>query len=143
MITFLWMGVIFLFTQLPMFTGKNTGIVVDEVVHSVHSQTSSQSDGTESKVNTSSLNLIIRKLAHVCVFGLLAVFIFQVIKQKKHSYLLAWLFTVVYAVFDEYHQSFITGRVATIRDVGFDAVGATLAIFVVYQRSKNKKTQCL
>jgi VanZ family protein len=45
---------------------------------------------------------------------------------------MAWVFTVLYAIFDEWHQSFIPGRVAASKDVMFDSFGAMVALFIVY-----------
>lgn len=39
----------------------------------------------------------------------------------------AFLFTVVYAVSDEWHQTFVPGRAGAVSDVVVDAAGAALA----------------
>jgi VanZ family protein len=39
--------------------------------------------------------------------------------------------TVGYAIFDEIHQGFAPGRHATRRDVIIDALGATVAVFLM------------
>ena len=53
-------------------------------------------------------------------------------RSKCPKWLIALLICVFYALTDEFHQSFIPGRTATLRDVGFDTLGATLSLFLVY-----------
>ncbi|UCC62920.1 MAG: VanZ family protein [Anaerolineae bacterium] len=49
---------------------------------------------------------------------------------------LAFLLTVLYAVSDEYHQSFVPGRTATLADLFIDAAGAVLGLWLVYRRQE-------
>ncbi|MCC7032400.1 MAG: VanZ family protein [Acidobacteria bacterium] len=44
------------------------------------------------------------------------------------SVLLAWGIAVLYGVSDEWHQSFVPGRMADVRDVIADALGAALGL---------------
>ena len=39
---------------------------------------------------------------------------------------------LLYAITDEYHQSFMQGRVSSFRDVLFDAFGALLVLCVIF-----------
>lgn len=41
-------------------------------------------------------------------------------------------FSFLYACLDEFHQSFVGGRSATLRDIGIDAIGFCLAIGLVF-----------
>ncbi len=43
---------------------------------------------------------------------------------------LVWLLTVAYGAFDEWHQLYIAGRTASVRDWGWDAAGALAACLV-------------
>jgi VanZ family protein len=43
----------------------------------------------------------------------------------------AWALAVAYGVSDEWHQSFVPGRFAELRDLGSDAIGAAIAVAVV------------
>jgi VanZ family protein len=44
----------------------------------------------------------------------------------------AWLIAVLYGVADEWHQSFVPGRVADWRDLLADGVGAALGLGLVW-----------
>lgn len=48
------------------------------------------------------------------------------------SVLAAWLIAVLYGVTDEFHQSFVPARMADLRDVVSDGVGAALGLAVVW-----------
>lgn len=52
-------------------------------------------------------------------------------KEIKYSYI-AIIFCLIYALSDEYHQSFVSGRGASLRDVGFDMLGVALAFLGYY-----------
>lgn len=45
--------------------------------------------------------------------------------------LFAGFFCVMFAVLDEYHQSFTAGRTATLRDVLIDSIGILIGIIVI------------
>jgi len=76
-----------------------------------------------------SLDYILRKTAHLLEFGILAVSLLRLglrkeqEKNKKFVYLGAILFGLLYAIIDEYHQGFVLGREATVRDVLIDGMG--------------------
>jgi len=57
--------------------------------------------------------------------------------NKKSSLYWAALISIVYALSDEYHQTFVFGREGALRDVGFDSLGMVIAYFWFnYKRSK-------
>ena len=112
----LWMFVIFKITASPSATGSST-LTILQNWFGVHGFVAD------------SLNFIIRKFAHVTVFGLLAIFFYFVF--KKNRYLWAWICTTVYAATDEFHQSLVVGRTASIYDVMLDSFGAAVALLLL------------
>ena len=67
----------------------------------------------------------------MAVFGVLALLIWRAIATTTawpRAALVALALTVAYAVTDELHQGFVSGRSASPVDVGIDALGASLAI---------------
>ena len=40
--------------------------------------------------------------------------------------------TMVYGLSDEFHQSFVPGRVADVRDLAADSIGALVSVFLVW-----------
>lgn len=46
---------------------------------------------------------------------------------------LAIFLSFVYAISDEYHQSFVPGRYGTVRDLGYDMLGVGIAFLKRYK----------
>lgn len=78
---------------------------------------------------------ILRKAAHMMEFGVLCVFLWRAIRQHgvRDSLALAAgaVIALLYAASDEFHQSFVSGRAATLRDVGFDLSGILIAVVLI------------
>ncbi|WP_101842998.1 VanZ family protein [Halobacillus sp. Marseille-P3879] len=95
------------------------------------------------------IEFFIRKGAHIGVFFVLALLIyfalFYTVQQNKNKPLLAasaWAGTVLYAVFDEWHQGLTPNRTPYAGDVLLDAFGGGLAVFVilsVHRKNGRKK----
>jgi VanZ family protein len=76
-------------------------------------------------------DLHFKKGGHVLGYLLLAVAYLRGIgRSKPGAFLLAWNMAVLYAVSDEIHQSFVPGRGPWAVDVGIDAAGAFLGLFL-------------
>ena len=133
-----WMVSIFCFTQLPYFTGKNTSDAIQKVVVKEHNAINTPNADS---VDINVLNLIVRKTTHVMVFGFLAMLLYQFLKRFRYAYPLAGFLTFLYAITDEYHQSFMPGRVSSFRDVLFDSLGAFLVLsFMLLINRKRKQS---
>lgn len=79
------------------------------------------------------LHFFVRKLAHFSLFAILGFFsLLSLVTYKKVHFafrcIFAFLLSVLYAVSDEYHQTFVDGRVGCVQDVLIDSVGALTAI---------------
>lgn len=80
----------------------------------------------------------IRKIAHMTEFGILAVLVFGAIKYyakiatKRMHYMVAWGISVCYAATDEFHQLFVPDRSGNLFDVCVDALGACIALMLLY-----------
>ena len=75
-----------------------------------------------------------RKIAHFLEFaalGLLLCWLFQALRWRCPR-LLAWTATALYAISDEWHQSFQKTRTASWRDVGIDCAGALAGVLICY-----------
>jgi VanZ family protein len=79
-----------------------------------------------------SWDYFVKKSAHAIVYGLLALSYLRAL--PKQSYFWAWLFAILYAATDEFHQSFVPGRHASPVDVLlFDNLGAMITLFLHYR----------
>lgn len=82
-------------------------------------------------------DFIAKKLAHILEYGFFATLLYRALigqgVKKKKAGLYSIVFSVIYGATDEFHQSFIPGREPAIRDVIFDTIGATLAIYTIWK----------
>lgn len=68
---------------------------------------------------------VVKKGGHIVGYGLLALSYLHWFRYNKKYYWLAWLMAVFYAATDEFHQSYVAGRSASVFDVlVFDNLGA-------------------
>jgi hypothetical protein len=81
-------------------------------------------------------DFIVKKAAHVIEYAILSTLIFRALYNsgvsKKASVYVSFILCVVYALTDEFHQSFTPGREPRLRDVGFDTIGAGLAQYLIW-----------
>jgi VanZ family protein len=74
---------------------------------------------------------VFKKGAHMLGYGLLAMAYWYALHFTKRYWWLIFILVILYAVSDEYHQSFVPGRHPSWVDVFFyDGGGAALMMFV-------------
>lgn len=85
-------------------------------------------------------DMLIKKGGHVLGYGLLSLLYWHGFVWKRKYRPFAWLFSVLYAMTDEFHQSFVGGRYPSIWDVViFDNLGALVALWLTGQYIKQKR----
>ena len=85
---------------------------------------------------------IVKKGGHMFGYGLLSWAHWYALDMKPNKRWLAWLLTILYAVTDEYHQSFVAGRSASAWDVFvFDNLGALISIWLVHAYEEKRRAQ--
>ena len=95
-----------------------------------------------------SVHFVVRKFVHLGEYAVLALLLFRAVVCVANLtwslWLLGvsiWIVCVVFATTDEFHQSFVRSRTASVRDLMIDSVGAILgllsgAVFAA-RRSRN------
>lgn len=85
-------------------------------------------------------DLILSATAHAILFGVLAVLWARALGGRRRGLLLAFALTMLYALLDEFHQTFVPGRHADPWDLLFDGLGAALALglWAWWQRHRSK-----
>ncbi len=77
----------------------------------------------------------VRKAAHFSIYGILGVFVClsvsSFIETKIIAYLTALSITIILAILDEFHQSFVPGRSMEFTDVMIDGLGAAIFSLVI------------
>lgn len=81
------------------------------------------------------INLPMRKFAHATVFIILAILIMICLRtfelELMPSFIITVLVSFMYALFDEYHQTFISGRTGQVSDSLIDTLGALVGAILV------------
>lgn len=80
------------------------------------------------------------KLHHFIAYALMGVLAWQAMSHKlsgNRLWLVSVLFCSLYGVSDEFHQSFVPGRLAETGDWIADTMGAVLSTVILYRLRKN------
>ena len=83
---------------------------------------------------------IVKKSGHVLGYAILAFLYWYGVGVDRNKRWLAWLLAIAYALTDEFHQSFISGRHPSIWDVLiFDNIGALISLWLASKNFKQKQ----
>lgn len=90
-------------------------------------------------------DLLIKKGSHALGYGLLGLAYYYALPPRLsivYRWLMAFLMAVLFALSDEFHQSFVEGRNSSIVDVLIDGGGAALALLfgAAYPSNSNSKS---
>lgn len=94
----------------------------------------SESDEIQYYSKSETFMIILRKTAHVLEFlglSMSVIFALSAYYSDVKSIGIGFVWSFLYACFDEAHQLLIPGRTANIRDVGIDTIGILLGILLV------------
>ena len=133
----LWMSLIFFLSHQDKDESKRTSEIVLWLLNIVQIDIES--------LRESNFIFVMRKVAHLSVYFVLSLFshrVFNLYLSGTKLWVYIWSFCVIYASTDEFHQTFVLGRVGTIVDVGIDAIGAFLGICLLIFL-KNRQNQSL
>ena len=88
----------------------------------------------------------VRKAAHMTEYAILGLLSFAfycgILKKEVRQFLAALLTAAVYAATDEFHQYFIPGRSAEVRDVCIDTLGAAIGLAILFFTLKVARKHC-
>jgi VanZ family protein len=91
------------------------------------------------------IHFFIRKGAHMTEYGILYLLSWRVFQGtgspawKWRRAVGALLFAALFAASDEYHQSFVPSRQASVRDVMIDITGASLALLCIWAWKRRRR----
>ena len=133
----IWAGLIFMFST-NVFSAGNTGGILADLLRYFFSALSDD--------NIQLIHTLIRKLGHFSEYFILAVLILRALRQepgeKLHTRQLVFGLglTALYAASDEFHQTFVPSRTASIADVMLDIFGGLCGTLWFYRRDKAKRS---
>ncbi len=138
---FVWLGVIFA-GSTDIFSTQQTSRYLVPFLRWLDPQIS---------ISTiAAIHFALRKLGHLIEYAVLAAFLWRALRngtsmRAKMSTLFAgvWVVCAILGATDEFHQSFIASRSASLLDVMIDNSGAVvgLAICVVFAAWANRKSE--
>lgn len=126
---FVWSMIISGFSAQNSQTSSGLSRKIAEVVSSMLYGTGLDTLPVQQQQN---LEFFIRKLAHFseyAVLGILLAVLVWLYKKPMVWYGICGMYCCAFASIDEWHQSFVPGRVASIKDVCIDTAGAITGIF--------------
>lgn len=80
----------------------------------------------------------LKKFAHIIVYLVLYLFVHRAVYRtikKEHTKLILFLpiiICAIYATSDEFHQSLVPGRYASLRDIAYDMLGVFISFLKKY-----------
>jgi VanZ family protein len=89
------------------------------------------------------IDVLIKKGGHALGYGLLGLSYYHALPRrlsKLYRGMTAILMAILFALSDEYHQSFVAGRSSSLTDVMVDTVGASIAVLLGGSYSSNSKS---
>jgi len=128
----LWMIVIFLFSAADGDESSKTSGWVGRMIGSIFHSDFEDWTEEEQAAYAEKIEYPIRKAAHATEYAVLALLFFGALTfDGKKRYILSWIFTVLYACTDEFHQLFVPGRAGRLFDVGVDSLGALGGLLIL------------
>ena len=129
----IWAGVIFIFSG-GLFSGSNTSTIVRPLVQWVFPSISDAALGL--------VHGLIRKTSHFVEYAILALLAARAFRTssrdflRDHWFAVSLMLVALYALSDEFHQSFVSSRTASIYDCLIDTAGGLVALLFVRARSR-------
>ena len=91
------------------------------------------------------INFVMRKMAHVTEYAILAILFWRAMRhgtsrQLRMSilFVIVWILCAIFAATDEFHQSFVPSRGASVGDVGIDSIGAIAGLLIAAAWSRHR-----
>src|SRR5258708_11391439 len=119
-----WAALIFIGSS-SVLSGSNTAVVLRPVLWLFPHA---------SEATLATIHFIVRKAGHLTEYAILALLAARAFRTSSHELLrnrwfwISLLFVVAYSLSDEFHQSFVPSRTASIYDSMIDSVGGLTAL---------------
>jgi VanZ family protein len=87
---------------------------------------------------------VVKKGGHALGYGLLGLSYYYALPRslsRVYRWILALIMVILFALSDEYHQSFVQGRNSSLGDVAIDTLGAIIALFLGAGYSSNSRSR--
>ena len=121
------------FASSDNFSASNTSRIIGPLILWLFPNTSPETLAV--------IHFIVRKIAHFteyAILGFLAARAFRTSPRpaiNQRWFLICLTLIIVYALMDEYHQTFVPSRTASIYDSMIDVTGGLIALLIVRKRT--------
>jgi VanZ family protein len=128
-LTLAWAGLIF-YLSTGTFGTQFSASLLAKILAFLHVSVSPMAFHT--------LHTLVRKLAHFTEYAIFSVLLYlnflPYLRSPWRTRAAIWAISIAaaYSLTDEFHQLFVPGRTASLRDSGLDSLGAVFGIFVIY-----------
>ena len=125
----IWMSMIFWFST-DLFSGDNTGSLLWKVVSFIYPAATQEL--------FDSIHFYVRKSGHLTEYAVLALLLFRAFRSGAQARWRRWwalsslLVAFLYALSDEYHQTFTRHRTGSVYDSLIDTSGAATALVLLW-----------
>jgi VanZ family protein len=136
-----WAALIFIGSS-DLLSGSHTGSFLLRPLRWLFPHASAQTLGL--------IHLLIRKAGHLTEYAILAALAAHAFRTSsrellRHSWFwVAWILVTAYSLTDEFHQSFVPTRGASLYDSVIDSIGGLIALIIFWwwrQKRNGKKSQ--
>ena len=89
------------------------------------------------------IDFLVKKGGHAIGYGMLGLSYYYALPRTlsvRYRWIMAWMMAILFALSDEFHQSFVDGRTSTARDVLIDSAGAGIALIIGAGYSSNSSS---
>ena len=134
-LTIAWMGIIFYYSSQDgslsaNMSGKITNFIIQLFIRNYADLPLNEQSNIYKNVS-----YLIRKIAHFSEYGILSLLLFFTIRSFTKNYLcvyaISFVLSCLYAMSDEFHQSFVADRLPLFKDVLIDSLGSlTMLLFI-------------
>lgn len=131
----IWMAVIFSFSAKPADESSQESLFVGRVIGQIFVKEFDDWTPQKQEAFAEKINYPVRKAAHATEYAILGALVmmrcrYQTGWRRNRIWLTAWGISILYAVTDEIHQSFVPGRACMVTDVMIDSAGALAGILL-------------
>ena len=131
----IWMVMIFIFSAQPSEQSSALSGGFIQSIMDIVNPDFEKLPPEQQKIIIENFQHITRKAAHLLAYTVLGILCMTALQQhammKKKRMITAFLICICYAVTDEVHQLFVSGRSAQVTDVCIDSLGALIGIGLV------------
>jgi VanZ family protein len=130
-----WMGLIFI-GSTDVLSAEHTSRFLVPFLHWVDPQISSAA--------LVAAQTLVRNLGHLTEYAILAAFFWRALRGTQWSSKMslsltaAWVACAIFAVSDEFHQSFVPSRTASTNDILIDMCGALIGLTICVALASRK-----